>query len=232
MDLDLLSCTDTGTEGWQRKEADEPAGTQRIVINPISAELSGRLIDCTCPVTANVSCGAGAARWREGTMSERAEELAGRFERAIEEFVGVVAGLSAQQWRLRCRDEERSVGVVARHVAKGIPFEMAVFRQIAAGERPATITRAQLDAMNARDAAAWTGSSKEETVALLREYAAAAASEVRGWSDAQLGRSGKYLEELPEAWTVDAWIERILIGHVTGHLGSVRAALAAEGAGT
>lgn len=159
-------------------------------------------------------------------MSERAHELADRFERAVEEFIGVVDGLSERQWRLRCPDEERAVGVVARHVAKGIPFEMDVFRRIAAGERPATITRAQLDAMNARDAAAWADCSNEETVALLREYAAAAAAEVRGWDAAQLGRSGKYVAELPEPWTVEQWVERILIGHVAGHLGSIRAALA------
>ena len=158
-------------------------------------------------------------------MSERARALAEQFERAVAEFSGVVEGLSDEQWRALCANEERTVGVLARHVA-AIPFEMAVFREIAAGRQPPTVTRAQLAEMNAGDAEHWAECAKDETLALLRDNAAVAAAEVRRLSDEQLARSGKYVEELPGAWTVDQWIERILIGHVSGHLGSIRAALA------
>ncbi len=159
-------------------------------------------------------------------MSERARALAEQFERAVGEFIDVVEGLSDEQWRTLCTNEERAVGVLARHVAAGIPFEMAVFREIAAGQQPSTTTRAQLAEMNAGDAERWARCAKDETLALLRDNAAVAAAEVRQLSDEQLARAGRYIEEIPGAWTLDQWVERILIGHVSGHLQSIRAALA------
>jgi hypothetical protein len=159
-------------------------------------------------------------------MSERARALAEQFERAIGEFIDVVEGLSDEQWRTLCTNEARTVGVLARHVAAGIPFEMAVFREIAAGRQPSTITRAQLAEMNAGDAERWARCAKDETLALLRDNAALAATEVRRLSDEQLARTGKYVEEIPGAWTVEQWVERVLTGHVSGHLQSIRMALA------
>lgn len=156
-------------------------------------------------------------------MTGRAAALAERFEQAAAEFAAAVEGLSDEQWRLFCPDEGRSVGVVARHVAAAIPFEMAIFREIAAGRQPATITWSELDAMNADDAAAWAGCAQNETLALLRDHAAAAAAELRGWDDTQLARTGKYIEEARAPWTVERWIERVLIGHIRGHLQSIRA---------
>jgi hypothetical protein len=158
-------------------------------------------------------------------MAERSAALAQQFEQAVAEFASLVEGLTDEQWRRRCPDEERPVGVVARHVAKGIPFEMDVFRVIADGRQPATTTRAALGEMNAADADAWADCDRTETLALLRDYAASAAAEVRTWDDAQFARSGFYVEELSEPWTIEQWIERILIGHVHGHLRSIRAAL-------
>jgi hypothetical protein len=165
---------------------------------------------------------------KEWTMAERARILADRFEQAVAEFVLVVEGLTRAQWQTLCPNEERSVGVLARHVAFGIPFEMDVFREIAAGQQPATITRAELAEMNARDAETWSDTAKDETLALLRSNAVAAATEVRQLTDEQLARSGKYIEEIPTEWTVEQWLERVLTGHVDGHLQSIRAALTAQ----
>lgn len=125
-----------------------------------------------------------------------------------------------------CPNEQRSVAVLTRHVAFGITFEMEVFREIAAGQQPATITRAALADMNAQHARAWAECSQPETLALLRHNAAAAGDEVRRLSDEQLARAGRYDDAQPEPWTVDQWIERVLIGHVYRHLESIRAALA------
>jgi len=156
-------------------------------------------------------------------MAERSTALAERFERAVAEFIETVEGMSVTQWQMLCPNEERSVGVLTRHVAAGIPFEMTVFSQIAGGHQPETISRADLAEVNARDATAWADIPKDDTLALLRSNAAAAASEVRELTDEQLARSGKYIVELPENWTVEQWLERVLIGHVYGHLESIRA---------
>lgn len=160
-------------------------------------------------------------------MAERAKVLADMFEQAVDEFVSTVEGLSAEQWRMLCPDEERSVGVLTRHVAAAIPFEMTVFREIAGGQQPATITSGQLAEMNARDAEDWEDCTKDETLALLRGNAAEAAAELRHLSEEQLGRTGSYIAELP-AWTLQQWLERILIGHINGHHNSIRTAVAVE----
>jgi hypothetical protein len=158
-------------------------------------------------------------------MAERSRVLADEFEQAVSEFIGTVEGLSEEQWRMLCPNEERSIGVLARHVAAGIPFQMDVFGEIAGGGQPTTISGAEFAVMNAGDAEAWKDARKDETLALLRENTEAAASEVRQLSEDQLAISGKYITDIPDAWTVEQWIERVLIGHVRGHLESVRAVL-------
>lgn len=161
-------------------------------------------------------------------MTERAAILAEQIERAVAGFSAELTGLSEEQWRTFCPNEGRSVGVVARHVAKGIPFEMDHFRIIAAGHQSPIHTMAENVAMNAADAEAWADCTKDDTLALLQEYAAAAAAEVRQWDDQQLARTGKYYEGGPEDRTVAQWIERTLIGHINDHLQSIRASLASS----
>ena len=158
-------------------------------------------------------------------MAERSRVLAEQFEQAVNEFISVVEGLSEAQWRMLCPNEERPIGVLTRHVARGIVFEMDVFREIAGGVQPNTISRAELAQTNARDADEWQDVPKDETLTLLLENAKAAAAEVRQLSEHQLALSGRYISDIPDAWTVDQWLERVLIGHVRGHLASIRAVL-------
>jgi hypothetical protein len=158
-------------------------------------------------------------------MAERARVLAETFEQAVSEFISTVEGLSEEQWQMMCPNEERSIGVLTRHVASGITFEMHVFRKIAAGRRTDTVSEAGLAEMNARDAEEWKDAPKDETLTLLRGNAAAAAEEVRQLSEEQLALGGRYITDIPDAWTVEQWIERLLIGHVRDHLESIRAVL-------
>jgi len=162
-------------------------------------------------------------------MTARSENLASRFDRAVSTFLGTVEGLSPDQWRAACPSDGRPVGVVTHHVASAIAFEMSVFREIAAGRQPAAITTAWLDEVNARDAENWADVPMDETLALLRRNAAAAASEVRQLLPEQLGRAGEYLAAM-EALTVEAWLDQMLIGHVYEHLECIRAAVASGNA--
>jgi hypothetical protein len=161
----------------------------------------------------------------EDAVATPSRILADRFDEAVSEFIRTVEGLSETEWRLLCPDEERAIGVVAHHVAEGIAFQMKFFRQIAAGRQPPAISEAYLAEANARDATRWADISQAATLALLRRNARAAAAEVRQWSADQLARRGRYLADLPEAWTVETWLDRLLIGHVRGHLASIRAVL-------
>lgn len=158
-------------------------------------------------------------------MAGRAAVLAAQFEQAVTAFEATIAALTDEQWQVHCPNEGRSVGVVGRNVAAAIPFEMGVFRAIAAGHPTSTINLHDLAAMNAASAARWADCTKDETLALLRDHAAAAAAEVRRWDDQQLARVGRYIDEEREPWTTEEWVERVLIGHICGHLRSIRAAL-------
>jgi hypothetical protein len=161
-------------------------------------------------------------------MSERAAALADRFERAVDAFLDIVAGVSEEQWRTTCPTDDRTVGVLTHHVAAAMPFQLRVFRDIAAGRQPATLSHAQLAEINAQDADAWAGCTKTETLALLRSNAVAAADEVRHWNDEQLFRSGRYLDEIAEPWPVEQWLEHLLIGHIYEHAKAIQATVASN----
>jgi hypothetical protein len=79
-----------------------------------------------------------------------------------------------------------------------------------------------LDKMNADHAEQFAHATKAETLALLRQNAAAAAAIVREMGDAQLDRVGG-----PMNMSAAQAIERILIGHVHEHHGSIRKAIGA-----
>ena len=163
-------------------------------------------------------------------MGQRAEVLAAQFEQTVSALIRVVEEVSDEQWRALCPDEGRSVGVLAYHIDKGITLEMGYFREFVAGRQPAPLTAAQVHAMNAADAEAWADSPQAAALTALLADARAAAEEVRRWDDAALARAGTYIAELPEPWTVEQWVERVLIGHVHSHLRSIRDTLAATAA--
>jgi hypothetical protein len=75
---------------------------------------------------------------------------------------------------------------------------------------------------NAEHAVQHAHTTKAETLALLRQNGAAAAATVRGLGDAELDRVGGSM-----GMTAAQMIERILIGHVNDHHGSIRKAVGA-----
>lgn len=154
-------------------------------------------------------------------MSRRAHTLAEQFEQANAEFMSFVARISDDEWRLLCPSEGRTVAALAHHVAAGYPFEIRVFNAIVAGKPLPVLSRAALDAMNAADGVAHAGSDRAETLELLRANGASAATFVRDLNDDDLTRTGAYIEGIL-AMSVDQWIERVLIGHIRGHLASMR----------
>jgi uncharacterized damage-inducible protein DinB len=153
-------------------------------------------------------------------MSERARALAEQFERANEEFVAAVAALPDERWRAPCSDEERSVCAVAHHTAEAYRLELDAFRVIADGAPLAPIPLGQLHEANVRRAARDATCTRAEVLDLARRNAADAVAFVRGLSDEQLARTGVYVDALGTR-SLDQLIERILIGHIRGHLRSI-----------
>jgi hypothetical protein len=117
---------------------------------------------------------------------------------------------------------------VARHIAVAIPFEMRAFGAFARGDAYEPVRWEWLHDVNAEDGAANAAADISDTLVLLRRNAAVAARAVRAMSDEQLARTGVYIQGMPPM-TVATLLERVLVGHITGHLASIRAALAESG---
>jgi hypothetical protein len=157
-------------------------------------------------------------------MIAGSEELATRFEQAVADAVATVRGCDDAAWQSRTPDEGWTVAATAHHAAQGIPFILGMVEALA-GDRPLPpFDFAGLDQRNAEHAQAFAAASREETIALLLEHGPRAARSVRGLSPADLDRSSP---PLPIVGTMTArqFIERGLIGHITGHLASIARAL-------
>jgi uncharacterized damage-inducible protein DinB len=158
-------------------------------------------------------------------MGERAQALADRFEAANREIISTVEKCSDAEWRTKCAGETWSVGVVAHHVAESHAGIARIIQTIAAGQPLPSVTTEMIDQRNAQHAQQQANCTKQETLDLLRKNGASAATTVRGLCDEQLQRSGTLRAGPMSAEQV---VEGILIGHVKGHLASIRSAIGAK----
>ena len=161
-------------------------------------------------------------------MSERAHDLADRFDRANEDLIAFAQGLSRTQWRMLCPREGRTVGVVVYHVAEGHALTTEVTRAIALGEPlPEGLARSkeEVDLKNARQAEEHADRAQAETVELLQRNGAAAVRFVQDLTDEQL-------ERVASLWgnqgTVAELIEHVMIRHLVGHFVTLRAWIEGE----
>jgi uncharacterized damage-inducible protein DinB len=157
-------------------------------------------------------------------MSEQAQALAQRFEQTNDEAIRVVDGCGEDQWRAHHAAENRTVNVLAHHIAIGHQIIAEWVRSIATGQPLPALTMDSFTAPNAQHARQYANVTRPEVIAELRLQGAAAASLIRGLSDEQLDQAGELLGSQRRARDV---IEEILIGHVHNHLGSIREALSA-----
>ena len=164
------------------------------------------------------------------TSASRSESLAGQFETSLENFVHVVESLTNEQWRMRGRntpgmrindeDEARPLGVIAHHVAVNLNVIMG---RIQAVVRDAPTPPIDFKQINAKHANEYADTTKSEVVTLLRASGAQIAKDLRNIPDEKLDMA----RELPTGkMTVQQRIERVLIGHVQGHQGSIEATIA------
>ena len=155
-------------------------------------------------------------------MSERATALADQLQRVNDDLIATIERCSDEQWKNACAGETWSVGVTAHHVASTHGGVSQLVRMVANGEPLPPITMDMIHQQNEQHAREHANCTREETVALARENGAAAVAIVRGLDDEQLNRSARVLDG---DMTAGAIVEHILIGHVDGHLQSIRAAL-------
>ncbi len=158
-------------------------------------------------------------------MGERARVLTDKFEQANQELIRTVEHCPDAQWRAATSGEGWSVGVVTHHVAEAHKAIAGLIQLAATGQPLPGLTMEIIDQRNAEHAKQHANCAKAETLDLLRQHGAAAAAAVRGLSDDQLDRIA---QARIGPMKVQEMVERILIGHVQNHLGSIRAAIGAR----
>jgi hypothetical protein len=164
------------------------------------------------------------------TSKSRSESLADQFEAALQNFTQVVDSLTSDQWRLRGRntpgmrindeDEARPLGVIAHHVAVNLNVIMGRI-QAAINDQPTLpIDFKQTNAWHANE---YADTTRADVLTLLRTSGDQIAKDLRSITDEKLDMA----KELPSGrMTVQQRIERVLIGHIQGHQGSIEATIA------
>ncbi len=155
-------------------------------------------------------------------MSERAEALAKKFEQANGEMMKTIEGMSDAQWRASCAGEGWPVGVTAHHAATSTAGISGLVQAIAAGQSP-NLDISVVDTGNAAHATEFANVAKQETLDLARKNGEAAAAMLRGLSDGQLDSKGVGITQAGEM-SAQQVVEGILIGHISGHSESMKAA--------
>jgi len=166
-----------------------------------------------------------------GAEGGRAARYAAEFEAAQERLIRRLESLTDEQWRrpgrnypqrLNQEDERRTVGVIAHHVAIAAPRLLERIQALAEGRPLPPLAPEAVSRDNDRHAAEHAGVTREEVLRLLREQRPRIAAALRAIPDHCLDRSGP---SPAGPLTVGERIERVLIGHIDAHLGSIEAAL-------
>jgi hypothetical protein len=162
--------------------------------------------------------------------ASRGGRLADQFEATHERFIQVVEALTPDQWKLRGKntpgqrindeDEARPLGVIAHHVAINEKVIMGRIQAFLGGTPPPPLN---IKENNARHAFEFADTTKSEVLRVLQESGHQIVLDLRTLTDEMLDRA----QELPSGtMTVQQRIERVLIGHITGHQGSIEATIA------
>ena len=156
--------------------------------------------------------------------SERAAELAARFEQTHGEALGFAESCSGDGWDAVTSGERWPVGVVVGHIAQGYA---AVERWVCGylEGRPVSETRDTIHAGNAEHLAETSERSRDETIGLLRVNAASVAATIRGLSDEQLAITFPMAVADGAPMSAEQLVQ-ILFRHTANHLESCRQAVA------
>jgi hypothetical protein len=159
----------------------------------------------------------------------RSAKFAEDYEAAQDAFIRLVESLRDEQWelvgknypqRINEEDERRTVGVIAHHAAESGPFIMDRITKMSRGEKLAP--PGNFKDVNATHAAEHRECTREEVLQILRESKPRIAAAVRAIPDDQLDQE----RETPAGpMSVAQRLERVLIGHLKMHQGSIEAAL-------
>jgi hypothetical protein len=158
-------------------------------------------------------------------MSERVKALAERYRQANVEFLTLIDGLSEEQWKKPCPNENRTVGVVAHHIATNSVIIAEWAKQLGNGQAIEGFNMELVDRVNAQHAREHAETGKVETVELENKNTAEAVKIIEGLSNEQLNTAAPHSLFGGNSVSAEQLIEKGLIGHLQSHLKSIRAAL-------
>jgi hypothetical protein len=169
---------------------------------------------------------AAANRKIGGSMGRRAELLANRIEEGAAGLAAFAEGLSDAEWRTPISAKDRrTVGVIVHHVASMYPIEVGLARAVAGGKAAAEVTWELVADINAKHAQEQAGVAKAAALELLRRNSAAAAAEVRTFTDEELIGSAPVGLSFGAPVTAQFIIEDHALRHSWHHLARIRTAL-------
>lgn len=158
----------------------------------------------------------------------RAAAYADQWVERHKEFAALVGSLSEEQWhlvgknhpeRINDEDEKRPVGVIARHVASSEQFILDRIYLMLEGK---PLPRVDFHDINASDAVKHAGVTRDEVLSLLRANEERIPPRIRSIPDDALD----VVHETPAGpATIAQRLERVLIGHMQMHQGSIEAAV-------
>jgi hypothetical protein len=157
-------------------------------------------------------------------MSEQAQALAERFQRANLAVTETIENASDEQLQAVCTGEQATVASLGFHVGGVHALAAGWVSDIASGRGLPPIDWDAVNAINAESFPANANRSRDEVLGVLRENGAAALQVVRGLSDEDLARSAHFVLFDREMTAADM-IEDVLIYDAESHLASIQAAI-------
>lgn len=161
-----------------------------------------------------------------GSMSRRAQALAGRLEDGAASLAAFAEGLSDAEWNTATSvTDRRSIGVIVHHVASMYPIEIDVAKTVAGGKAITDVTWDVVAGINAKHASENTAVTKAVALELLRRNSRDAAAAVRAFTDEELDRAAPFSLSFGAPVTAQFVIEDHAMRHSWHHLARIRHAL-------
>jgi hypothetical protein len=158
-------------------------------------------------------------------MSNRSVVLADRLEQGVRALISFTSQLTDDEWRRPVPHDWRTVGIVVNHVATIMPLEVDLAMTVVGGKAVVGLTWDTVHQLNAENARENRDIGREEALDLLRKNSGAAATTIRGLTDADLDRAAPVSMYSDAPLTAQFLLEDHAVRHSYHHLSKIRLAV-------
>ena len=163
---------------------------------------------------------------KEQSASERADALAERLERNVQDLLKTAASLTDAEWKKPVSaTDRRTIGTIVHHVGNMLPLEVQLAQMIAAGKPLEGVTWDEVAKINAEHAKNFASPAKAEALDFLRTNGMKAAAAIRELRDEDLDSATPNSLYSDAVLTCQFMLEDHAVRHAAHHLGKIRAAL-------